>query len=58
MKTTYEELKPRVIYLGTRNYFLNKTFRQQLLTKLLSKLAESKDGEALNKDMLFIMNKI
>ena len=58
MKTTYDEPKPRVIYLGTRNYFCIQMFRQQLLTKLLSKLAESKEGEAMNKDTLFIMNKI
>ena len=34
MKTTFEKLKPRVIYFRNWNEFCNEKFRTQLLTKL------------------------
>ena len=49
---------PNLIFHITVNYLKLLLYRPSLIGRQLSKLAESKEGKAMNKDTFFIMNKI
>ena len=49
---------PNLIFHITINYLKLLLYSPSLIGRQLSKLAESKEGKAMNKDTFFIMNKI